>query len=182
MPWRARKATRFPRNVPITYAADGSPNGVLTWRSSRSVSSAMSYRPLPPMIPIVMDIEARLSDGSQDPALHLFLSQLDEHAVGARGMDECDPRAVRAGPGLVVDQPDAARFQAFQRGGEIVDAERDVVKPGTAFRKVLRNRGIAGGRFQQLERRPSAGKEMSGHPRGGHCLRRLYVQAKRVPI
>src|SRR5688572_7710722 len=52
-PWRARNATRFPRSVPITYGPDGSPNGVVTACSRRSVTSAMSYRPLPPMMPIV---------------------------------------------------------------------------------------------------------------------------------
>src|SRR5882672_1949141 len=36
----------------MTYGSDGSPNGVETLRSSRSVSSAMSYSPDPPMIPI----------------------------------------------------------------------------------------------------------------------------------
>src|SRR5262245_31704683 len=52
-PCRARNATRCPRKVPSTYGPDGSPNGVWTTRSSRSSSSAMSYRPLPPMMPIV---------------------------------------------------------------------------------------------------------------------------------
>jgi hypothetical protein len=41
----------------MTYGADGSPNGVSICRSSRSVSAAMSYSPLPPMMPIVMLIE-----------------------------------------------------------------------------------------------------------------------------
>src|SRR6476619_269561 len=54
MPWRARKATRLPRSVPITYGPEGSPNGVSIVFSSRSVSSAMSYKPLPPMMPIPM--------------------------------------------------------------------------------------------------------------------------------
>ena len=54
-PWRARNATRLPRSVPMTYGPDGSPNGVATCRSSRSVSSAMSYRPLPPMMPMLID-------------------------------------------------------------------------------------------------------------------------------
>src|SRR6185312_6265996 len=52
LPWRARNATRLPRSVPRRYGPDGGPNGVSTVRSLRSVSSAMSYRPLPPMIPI----------------------------------------------------------------------------------------------------------------------------------
>src|SRR5439155_20727604 len=57
-PWRGRKATRLPRSVPITYGPDGSPNGVAIVRSSRSVTSAMSYSPLPPMIPIWTDMHA----------------------------------------------------------------------------------------------------------------------------
>src|SRR5437764_14761632 len=52
LPCRARKATRLPRSVPSRYGPDGLPNGVSTVRSLRSVSSAMSYSPLPPMIPI----------------------------------------------------------------------------------------------------------------------------------
>src|SRR6185295_6870077 len=52
-PCRARNATRLPRSVPITYGPDGSPNGVLTCFSSRSVTSAMSYIPLPTMMPII---------------------------------------------------------------------------------------------------------------------------------
>src|SRR6185295_8878239 len=51
-PCRARNATRLPRSVPSRYGADGSPNGVVTFTSSRSVTSAMSYRPDPPMMPI----------------------------------------------------------------------------------------------------------------------------------
>src|SRR4029077_13641409 len=61
-PCRARKATRLPRNVPSTYGPDGSPNGVERVLSSRSVSSAMSYSPLPPMIPILI---SPLMAGSQ---------------------------------------------------------------------------------------------------------------------
>src|SRR5687767_14796051 len=53
-PCRARNATRFPRSVPIRYGPDGSPNGVSTFFSSRSVSSSMSYKPLPPMMPMVI--------------------------------------------------------------------------------------------------------------------------------
>ena len=68
-------------------------------------------------------------------------------------MNERDQRAVRAGPRDVVDQPDAARFQAFQRGGDIVDAERDVVKSGAPLRQVFRDRGIVSRRLQQFERR-----------------------------
>src|ERR1700752_2363996 len=51
-PCRARNATRLPRSVPRTYGPDGSPNGVVTAISLRSVTSAISYRPEPPMMPI----------------------------------------------------------------------------------------------------------------------------------
>ena len=51
-PCRARNATRFPRSVPSSTGPDGSPNGVVSVTSLRSVTSAMSYRPLPPMMPI----------------------------------------------------------------------------------------------------------------------------------
>src|SRR5205814_1248820 len=47
-------ATRLPRSVPITYGPDGSPNGVAIVFSARPVTSPMSYRPLPPMMPISM--------------------------------------------------------------------------------------------------------------------------------
>src|SRR5713101_3375511 len=52
MPCRGRNATRLPRSVPITYGPEGSPNGVASDRSSRSVNSAKSYSPLPPMMPM----------------------------------------------------------------------------------------------------------------------------------
>src|SRR5438132_3105880 len=54
-PCRARNATRLPPSVPSRYGPDGSPNGVFTAISSRSVKSAMSYRPLPPITPICAD-------------------------------------------------------------------------------------------------------------------------------
>src|SRR2546425_5943802 len=62
-PCRGRKATRLPRSVPITYGPDGSPNGVEIVWSSRSVSSAMSYRPLPPMMPIWTDMHSPVAGG-----------------------------------------------------------------------------------------------------------------------
>ncbi len=49
----ARETPRaLPRSVPRTYGPDGSPNGVVSVASSRSVTPAMSYRPVPPMMPI----------------------------------------------------------------------------------------------------------------------------------
>src|SRR5258705_13761322 len=51
-PCLARNATRLPRSVPSRYGPDGSPNGVVTFTSSRSVTPAISYRPEPPMMPM----------------------------------------------------------------------------------------------------------------------------------
>src|SRR5512142_2862664 len=72
-PWRARNATCLPRSVPITYGPDGSPNGVEIRSSRRSVSSAISYRPLPPMIPIFVSIVSLVSaQRGDDPPLTLL--------------------------------------------------------------------------------------------------------------
>src|SRR5690606_36652728 len=55
------------------------------------------------------------------------LLQLDEHSVRRRGMHERDARAVCAGAGRLVDQPDAARLEPRQHGVEVVDEQRDVM-------------------------------------------------------
>src|SRR3954470_2325334 len=83
-PCRARNATRRPRSIPVTYGPDGSPNGVAMVFSSRSVSSAMSYKPLPPMMPISMlmpdpDVyspQTFQSESRFDAALALFLADI----------------------------------------------------------------------------------------------------------
>src|SRR5262245_36819379 len=129
-PWRARKATRLPRSVPITYGPDGSPKGVVICCSSRSVTSAMSYRPLPPMMPIVGFMSPvvaptafarfgpdrasccaasppELPDPPDLPDLP-GLFQLDQNAAGRGGMDECYQGMFGAGPRCLVYQPHAA--------------------------------------------------------------------------
>src|SRR5580765_925771 len=86
-PCRARKATRLPRNVPSTYGPDGSPNGVEMVLSSRSVSSAMSYSPLPPMMPMSIAIavfsayspqstQRTPRSGRYDPEVPVFLADV----------------------------------------------------------------------------------------------------------
>ena len=72
-------------------------------------------------------IELRTADGA--------LLQLDEHAVGARRMNERDQRAFGARARLLVDQPHAARLQLRERGADVVDAQGDVVQPGPALRR-----------------------------------------------
>src|SRR3982751_1291522 len=104
-PCRARKATRLPRSVPITYGPDGSPNGVEIRCSSRSVTSAMSYKPLPPMMPIVVF----MVDSCR-------LLQFDQHAAGSGRVHECYQGIFRAGPRRLVDQAHTARLQLGERG------------------------------------------------------------------
>src|SRR5262245_12690857 len=126
-PCRARKATRLPRSVPITYGPDGSPNGVPICRSSRSVSFAMSYSPLPPMMPIVGFMSlclCALRDLPDLPDLPA-LFQLDQHAARAGRVHECYQGMLGAGARLLVDQADAARLQLRERGVNVGDPERD---------------------------------------------------------
>src|SRR3954454_23962855 len=151
-PWRARKATRLPRSVPITYGPDGSPNGVEIHRSSRSVTSAMSYKPLPPMMPIVVS----MSDLCR-------LLQFNQHAAATGRVDECYQGMFRAGTRRLVDQPDAARLQLRQHGVDVVDAQRDVMQARTALVDVLRDRRVGRGRLEQLEARLADAGEMRAH-------------------
>src|SRR5262245_17843150 len=70
IPCLARNTTRCPLSVANTKGADGLPNGVETSRSSRSVSSAMSYRPLPPMMPIRGAEDIDRQDPTRSSARH----------------------------------------------------------------------------------------------------------------
>src|SRR5437870_11626439 len=143
-PCRARNATRLPRSVPRTYAADGSPNGVVTFTSSRSVTPGMSYRPDPPMMPIC----ARCIRSS----LPLLLFQFDQHAVRGGWMNERHGRACGALPRLLVDAPPTACLEARERRTDVADAKRDGVHAGAARVDVLRDRRIARGGLEQLDR------------------------------
>src|SRR5262249_37066628 len=140
-PCRARNATRLPRSVPITYGPEGSPNGVLTVFSWRSVTSAMSYRPLPPMMPI----DGFMSCSASPRLPHLF--QLNQHAARRGRVHECYQGMLRAGSRLLVDQPDAARLQLRERTADVVHPQRDVVQPGTARVDELRDRRFRPGRL-----------------------------------
>ena len=44
-------------------------------------------------------------------------------------------RSVRAWTGSFIDQSNTALLQRRERGDNIVDPQRDVVKPGTALRR-----------------------------------------------
>src|SRR5262245_43241497 len=116
------------------YGPDGSPNGVVIVRASRSTSSSMSYRPLPPMMPILgvlVMISAAWALGL--PAL----LQLHEDAVRARRMNECHESAFSARSRPLVDQADATRLELVQRTGDVVDPQSNVVKTWPSLLDVL---------------------------------------------
>src|SRR5437588_1088221 len=175
-PCRARNATRWPRSVARMYAPEGSPNGVSIFFSSRSVSCAMSYRPLPPMIPMVaVGIFLCVRVGT-------VLFQLDENPAGAGGMNECDQRSFGAGARLLVYEPYAARLQSRERLRDVVDAQRDVVQPRPALLDVLRDGRIRRRPFEQLQLRAADRDEVGAHALRRDLLGRFDLQPERVAI
>src|SRR5262245_14107608 len=70
---------------------------------------------------------SRSGVSSRLPSCIDLLLQLDEDAMRRSRVDERDERPVRARPRRLVDQADALFLQARQRGGDVVDAQRDVV-------------------------------------------------------
>jgi hypothetical protein len=61
------------------------------------------------------------------------LFELDKDAVRAERMNEVDERALSARSRLFVDEPDAPRLQLRERGVDVFDTKRDVMKPWTAL-------------------------------------------------
>ena len=110
------------------------------------------------------------------------LLQLDQHAVRRRGMNEGDQRAFGAGPRALVDQPGAARLQLRQRGGDVLDAEGDVVQPRAALLHERRDRRVGRGRFEQLEAGFADRHEVRAHALRWHLFRRFDLQAERVAV
>src|SRR2546427_639388 len=158
------------------YGPEGSPNGVSIFFSSRSVSSAMSYRPLPPMIPMVaVGIFLCVRVGT-------VLFQLDENPAGAGGMNECDQRSFGAGARRLVDEPYAARLQARERLRDVVDAQRDVVQPRPTLHDVLRDGGIRRRPFEQLQLRAADRDEVGAHALRRDLLGRFDLQPECVAI
>src|SRR5262249_49916410 len=75
--------------------------------------------------------------------------------------------------GVLTDQTGAPRLQMRERRPDVVDVERDVVQPGTAFFKKPRDRRVSRRRLQQLELRFANRNERRAHPLRGHLLGRL---------
>jgi hypothetical protein len=57
-PCRARNATSRPCSVPRISGAEGAPKGVVISSARGARSSAMEYRPVPPMMPIIAMLPA----------------------------------------------------------------------------------------------------------------------------
>ena len=127
-PWRARNATRRPARVPTTYGAEGAPNGVVISRSSRSASWAHVIQPAP-ADDADRDSLVSLHDaaGSSSPA-----SAPRGRRARWRGARKPPARPPPLGRGVSVDQPDPARLETCQGRRDVVDAQRDVVDPGSA--------------------------------------------------
>src|SRR3954466_402158 len=101
------------------------------------------------------------------------LLELHQHTVRAGGMNERHERPVRAWTGSVVNQSNTALLQPRERSDDIVDPQRDVVKPWTALRRVLGDRRGVVGRLQKFKRRFTGGNEMRPHPLRRNVFRRL---------
>jgi hypothetical protein len=80
------------------------------------------------------------------------LTQLDEHAPEAFGVEEGDPRSMCTGPRLRVDQSDAGSFAAGEGGAKIIDLEADVVQSRAPRVEELGHGVIGAQRLEQLER------------------------------
>src|SRR5687768_6446585 len=97
-------------------------------------------------------------------------------------MNERHQCALGASPRLLVDEPDAAYTELFERGLNVVHAQRDVVKPWSALLRVARDHGIAARGLEQLEGGLACRDEMRPHALVRHLLRHLDAQPQPIAI
>ena len=97
-------------------------------------------------------------------------------------MHERDEGAFGAWPRLLVYQPDAVGLQPRERRVNVLDAQRDVVKAGTALLGESRDRRIGGGRLEQLEARVTGGDEARAHALRRHLFGRFDLEPERIAI
>src|SRR5690554_6591531 len=97
-------------------------------------------------------------------------------------MYERDTRAVRAGAGRLVEQPDAAGPEPLQDGLEIVDEQRDVVDAGTTPVEEARDDRVGCGWLQQFQCRPADGHEGRADALRRDIVRYGHLQPERVAI
>jgi hypothetical protein len=110
------------------------------------------------------------------------LLQFDQNAVGARGMDERDPGALGAWTRLFVDQPDATCLQLRERGGNVVNPQRDVVQPGAALLDVLRDGRVGRGGLEKFQAGLAHRQKVSPHLLRGDLFRRLDDESQCVAV
>ena len=104
-------------------------------------------------------------------------------------MNERDERAFGAVARLVVDEFDAARLELSQRGANVVDAQRDVMKAGAALLDESGDRRPGRGRQEQFQAHSGAPvtrladrHEMRLHLLARHVLGRFDLESERVAI
>lgn len=90
--------------------------------------------------------------------------QFDEHAVGARRVNERDTRSTNTDTGRLVDELDTVFPKPLQRRGEIVNRQRDVMKAWpTPIQKSGDRRGRVGG-LEELQRSATGGDLGNANP------------------
>src|SRR5258706_5559482 len=97
-------------------------------------------------------------------------------------MHEGDERPLRARPRLLVNKADASRIQLLQRIPDVGHAQRNVMDAWSALLDVFRDRGVAGGRLEELDRRLTNCDEVRSYPLGVHLLRRLDLEVERILV
>ena len=86
------------------------------------------------------------------------------------------------GRGSIVDEAGAAGLELGQRGVNVVDAQRDVMKARAALLDELRDRRLRRRRHEQLETRLSDRHEARLHLLARHLLGRFDLEPERVAI
>jgi hypothetical protein len=81
-------------------------------------------------------------------------------------MYKCDEAAVRAFTRCTVDELGAVGSQGVERGGEIIDAVRDVVKALAAFREETTDRRFGGVRLEKFDPGQAGADEYDIHTLG----------------
>jgi hypothetical protein len=97
-------------------------------------------------------------------------------------MDESNECPFGSGARLLVDEPRAARLQLRQSGGDVVDAQRDVMEAGAALLDVPRNRRIGRRGLEELKLRLPHRNEVRANALRGHVFRCFYGKTERIAV
>src|SRR5690242_9297515 len=93
------------------------------------------------------------------PRLSRLLDELDEHAVGALGIDESDQGPASARPWGGVEKPKSSRLRILQRGRHIVHLQPQVMQAFATRGEENAEVGIVVERFDELDARRPRPKE-----------------------